>query len=77
MPRLNPVHWKTLECVFMKAGFNFTRQRGDHRIYTKPGVLRPVVIPTYDEITQDIITSNLRTAGLSRKQYFQLLKECR
>jgi predicted RNA binding protein YcfA (HicA-like mRNA interferase family) len=77
MPRLTPVHWKTLECVFLKAGFAFARQRGDHRIYVKPGVLRPVVIPTYDEIAQDIITSNLRTAKMSRIEYFKLLDECR
>jgi predicted RNA binding protein YcfA (HicA-like mRNA interferase family) len=77
MPRLTPVHWKTLECVFLKAGFAFARQRGDHRIYAKPGVLRPVVIPTYDAIAQDIITSNLRTAKMSRNEYFQLLDECR
>jgi predicted RNA binding protein YcfA (HicA-like mRNA interferase family) len=77
MPRLTPVHWKTLECVFVKAGFVFVRQRGDHRIYAKSGVLRPVVVPTYDEITQDIITSNLRTAKISRDEYFRLLEECR
>jgi len=77
MPRLIPVHWKTLECVFLKAGFTFVRQRGDHRIYTKPGVPRPVVIPTYVEIAQDIIASNLRTANMPREKYFQLLDECR
>ena len=76
MPRLAPVHWKTLECVFLKFGFTFVRQKGDHRIYTKPGVLRPVVIPTYDSIAQDIITSNMRTARMSRAEYFKLLKEC-
>jgi len=77
MPRLTPVHWKTLECIFLKAGFVFVRQRADHRIYTKLGALRPVVIPTYDEITQDIIISNLRTAKMTRQVYFQLLDECR
>ena len=42
----------------------------------REGTLRPVVIPKYPEIDRDIILSNLRTAGLSRKEYFQQLDEC-
>ncbi len=77
MPRLTPVDWKTLECIFMKAGFVFDRQKGDHRSYVREGCLRPVVIPKYKEIDVDIIQSNMRTAGMNRKEYFQYLKECR
>ncbi len=77
MPRITPIHWKTLECIFLKDGFSFERQSGDHRSYVKPDVLRPVVIPTYKEIDQDIIHANMRTAGMSRDRYFALLKECK
>lgn len=77
MPRLTPVHWKILECIFQKDGFVFKRQDGSHRAYEKPNVIRPVIIPTYREIDVEIIRSNMRTAGMSRKRYFQLLKECK
>jgi len=50
MPKITPVHWRTLEKVFLAAGFRFARQQGSHRSYVKAGVLRPVVIPTYDEV---------------------------
>ena len=76
MPRLGPVHWKTLECIFLKFGFKYNRQKGDHKLYTKPECLRPVCIPTYDEIDIDIIKSNMRTAKMSRNEYFRLLAEC-
>lgn len=76
MPRINPVHWKTLECIFQKAGFVFDRQKGDHRLYEKEGCPRPVVIPTYKEIDSDIILSNMKTAGMSREDYFRYLEEC-
>ena len=76
MPRLTPVHWKVLECILLKAGFTFERQQGSHRSYVKSGCLRPVIIPTYREIDQDIIHANLRTAKMSRKEYFAYLKEC-
>jgi predicted RNA binding protein YcfA (HicA-like mRNA interferase family) len=75
MPRLTPLPWQTLEKVFLAAGFQFARQVGSHRTYTKPGVARPVVIPAYSEVPISIIWSNLRTAGLSRDEFFQILAD--
>jgi hypothetical protein len=40
----------------------------------KPGVDRPIVIPKYDEVDVDIIIASLRTAQLSREEYFRLLE---
>jgi len=76
MPKLTPVDWRTLERVFEKAGFKFSRQEGSHRSYKKPGVLRPVVIPTYREVPVFIIRTNLKTANLDRDEYLRLLAEC-
>jgi len=77
MPRITPVHWRVLECIFKKEGFRFDRQEGDHRIYSKPGIARLLVIPTYREIDVTIILANMRTAGMSRERYFELLRECK
>lgn len=74
MPRMTPLNWRTLEKVFLAAGFTFARQEGSHRSYTKPGVLWPIVIPTYDEVSVSIIRNNLRTAGIDRDEYFRLLE---
>jgi predicted RNA binding protein YcfA (HicA-like mRNA interferase family) len=71
MPKMVPVHWR----VFLAAGFTFHRQQGSHRSYVKPGVHRPVVIPTYDGVPVFIIRNNLKTAGLSRDEYFRLLNQ--
>jgi predicted RNA binding protein YcfA (HicA-like mRNA interferase family) len=75
LPKLVTQHWTVLEKVFLEAGFRFARQQGSHRSYVKPGIPRPVVIPTYDEVPVAIIRNNLRTAGISREEYFQLLDE--
>jgi predicted RNA binding protein YcfA (HicA-like mRNA interferase family) len=64
-----------LERVFLSAGFRFARQEGSYRSYTKPGVTRPIVIPTYDEVPVSIIRNNLKTAAISREQYFALLEK--
>ncbi|MBM3745942.1 MAG: type II toxin-antitoxin system HicA family toxin [Acidobacteria bacterium] len=69
-----PVHWRRLEKVFLTAGFAFVRQQGSHRSYFRPGTLRPVVIPAYDEVPVSVIKANLRTAGISREEYLRLLE---
>ena len=76
MPPLRPVDYRTLIRVFEQDGFAFNRQQGDHLIYTKAGVKRPLVIPTYKELPVFIIKNLLRTAGFSRERYFDLLKNC-
>jgi len=44
-------------------------------VMTKPGVIRPVVIPKYAAVPIFIIKNNLRNAGISRERYLELLGE--
>jgi len=55
MPALRPAHYSLLVNVFEQDGFSFDRQRGDHLIYTKSGVARPLVIPAYHEVPVFVI----------------------
>jgi predicted RNA binding protein YcfA (HicA-like mRNA interferase family) len=75
MPRITPISWQAFERVFVAAGFSFARQEGSHRSYVKPGLLRPIVIPAYKQIPVSIIRNNLKTAGISRDEYFRLLEK--
>jgi predicted RNA binding protein YcfA (HicA-like mRNA interferase family) len=60
--------------IFELDGFAVKRQKKDHLIMTKPGVNRPFVIKTSPgELPVTHILSNLRTAGISRERYFELL----
>ncbi len=74
MPSLRPTPYATLVKVFERDGFLFNRQRGDYLIYTKPGVRRPLVIPAYDEVPVFIVKNLLRTAGMSRERFLELLQ---
>jgi predicted RNA binding protein YcfA (HicA-like mRNA interferase family) len=77
--RIRPLHWKQLICVFQLDGFVFSkRSRGgiSHWVGQKPGVARPVIVPEYDEVGLDIITANMRTAGMSRERFLELLSHC-
>jgi len=60
--------------IFMMNGFSVVRKKGDHIIMTKPGVKRPLVIKSSPKRVPVIhIRTNMRTAGMSRERYFQLL----
>jgi len=74
MPRIRPIDYRKLVKLFKLEGFDLVRQKGDHLILTKPGILRPIIIPKYKEIPVFIIKNNLRVAGISREKYFQLLR---
>lgn len=76
-PRITPVHWKVLECIFQKDGFVLDRQASSHRIYIKQGCLRPLVRPIYNEIDDDIILRLMRTAEMTRDKYFEYLDQCK
>jgi predicted RNA binding protein YcfA (HicA-like mRNA interferase family) len=73
MAKLSPVSYKQLVKVFEAEGFRCIREEGDHMIFTKPGVIRPVVIPKYSAVPVFIIKNNLRSAGIPRDRYLDLL----
>ncbi len=75
MPKIVPIPASRLRKVFEEACFKCVRIEGDHYVYTKQGVMRPIVIPDWPEIPVFIIKNNMRTAGMSRERYFELLKK--
>lgn len=73
MPRIAPIPARKLRRVFEKAGFVCVRVEGGHFDWTKTGVSRPIVIPDWPNVPVFIIKNNLRSAGISRDEYFRLL----
>jgi len=61
---------------FEKAGFKYSRTKGDHMALVKDNCPRPIIIPKYNSIDVEIIKSNMRTANMSRDEYFKLLEKC-
>jgi len=43
MSKLNPVSYKELVEIFLVEGFRCVRTEGHHMVFTKPGIIRPVV----------------------------------
>lgn len=77
MPKLTPIHYKTLIKVFEADGFIVQRTKGDHIILTKPGIKQPLVIKSSPHLVPVThIRTNLTAAGMSRERFFDLLEHC-
>jgi predicted RNA binding protein YcfA (HicA-like mRNA interferase family) len=75
MSQLTPVHWKKFEKFVLYVGCHFERQKGDHRIYWRSGLKRPVVFPADKEVPVFIIRNNLRTLGISVREYLEIMEK--
>ncbi len=75
MSRIAPAPYRKIVRILELEGFTLARERGDHLVFTKPGILRPVVVPRYDPLPVFIIKNVLRTARISRERYFALLEQ--
>lgn len=73
MPRIRSIHWKEFEKFLFVVGCEFKRERGDHRVYWKKGIKRPIVIPRDTSLPEFIILNNLKVLGVSREEYIKII----
>ena len=73
MPRIRSIHWKEFEKFLLKIGCVFDREKGDHRVYWRKGMKRPVVIPRDTSLPAFIISNNLKVLGISREEYLRII----
>lgn len=75
MSRIQDIHWKEFEKFLLKIGCEFKREKGDHRVYWKPGIKRPVIIPRDTSLPAFIILNNLKVLGISREEYLKIISK--
>jgi len=75
MPALTPIKRKKFELFLRLIGCKLKRQKGDHLIYDRSGLKRPVVITSDAEVPIFIIRNNLRTLGMSVDDYLNILRQ--
>ncbi len=73
MPKFTSIHWKRFEKFLLYIGCVFEREKGDHRIYWRANLKRPVVIPRDTQLPVFIIRNNLRILGISVREYLEIL----
>jgi len=75
MPKLPIVSGQALIKVFMKIGYERDHQTGSHVILRhKEPPYRRLTIPNHKEISKGTLRAIIRQVGLSREEFFKLLK---
>lgn len=75
MSRIRSIHWKEFEKFLFIIGCEFKREKGDHRVYWKKGIKRPIVIPRDTSLPEFIILNNLKVLGVSREEYLKIINK--
>lgn len=74
MARITPIPRRKFEKFLVHVGCFYKRTKGDHLIYDRAGLKRPVVFPKDKEVTPFIVRNNLKTLGLTPEEYLEILK---
>lgn len=75
MPQLTPISRKKFEKFLKYIGCNLKRTKGDHLIFDRTGLDRPVVITSDKEVPVFIVRNNIRTLKISPDEYLEILKK--
>lgn len=70
-----PISFKKFEKFLFYVGCIFKRQRGDHRIYERADLKRPLVVPHEKELPDFIIATNLETLGINKKEFLRIIED--
>lgn len=72
---IKPVRWQKFEKFLLANGCVYDRQKGSHRVYKKPDLIRPIILPAHTkDIPVMVILNNLRTLGISRDEYLDYIE---
>jgi predicted RNA binding protein YcfA (HicA-like mRNA interferase family) len=75
MDKVGRISWKRFEKFLLAIGCEFKGQKGSHRKYHKADVIRPIIIPCDDELPNFIVLNNLRTLGMTKEQFVEIVKD--
>jgi predicted RNA binding protein YcfA (HicA-like mRNA interferase family) len=74
MADIHDVSWRQFEKFLYTIGCHLKRTKGDHRIYSKPGLGRPIVIPAVRTLPVFIILNNLRILNISKEKFLEIIE---
>ncbi len=74
-PKLPAVKPRDLIRVLEKKGWEQRRTRGSHHYFVKPEIQEAIAVPVHNrDLKPGLLLAILKTAGISREEFVQLLK---
>lgn len=74
--KLSNVSLRDFRDFLAKAGCKSESIKGGHEKWTKPGLLRPIIVQTHiDPVPEFIVRNTLRNLGMTKEDFFRILFE--
>jgi predicted RNA binding protein YcfA (HicA-like mRNA interferase family) len=74
MPKKQNITNKQFQKFLIYIGCSLKRSHGDHFIYVRSRLNRPIVIPKDSPIPQFIIRNNLRILNITWEEFFHIME---
>lgn len=68
MPSRHALSWKQFDTFLKHVGCEHVREKGDHRIYWRSDLKRPIVVPRHNPLPLFVVRNNLRILGITLKE---------
>ncbi|MEK7535682.1 MAG: type II toxin-antitoxin system HicA family toxin [Patescibacteria group bacterium] len=75
MPKLKTIPWRKFEKFLLFVGCVHDRTRGDHKIYIRSGLRRPIVLTMEGNVPIHILKNNLRELKVGNQEFLDILKK--
>jgi predicted RNA binding protein YcfA (HicA-like mRNA interferase family) len=74
MGKLNQISLYRFEKFLLYIGCKFIRQKGSHKIYSRIGLNRPIIIPIHaGDLPIYVIKNNLRILNISADDFLNIM----
>ena len=74
MAGIRPIHHRKFEKFLTHIGCRFVRQSGDHKMYKRSDLTRPIVVRAVKDLPVVEIRCNLKTLNISNEEYISILE---
>lgn len=75
MPKIPSISSKKFCKFLILIGCEYIRTEGDHDIFWKDGIMRPLVVPKRKDLPTFIIFNSLKTLGISKDEFLKRIKK--
>jgi predicted RNA binding protein YcfA (HicA-like mRNA interferase family) len=76
MGKLNQISPHNFEKFLLYIGCKFIRQKGSHKVFSRPGLNRPLIIPVHaGDLPIYVIKNNLRILNISVDDFLDIMSK--
>ena len=73
MPKKQNIANRQFQQFLIYVGCSFKRSKGDHFVYVRSDLIRPIIVPKDNPIPQFIVRNNLKLLGMSWEEFFNII----